>query len=229
MAKNQIRGCIFLVVILAVFSVIAFAVPFAKTSVFWIAYIFAVIAILYQIYVYKVSNIDSIEVKSRFYGFPIAKIGFVYLVIQLLISLLEMVTSAFLPTWVALVINVLPIAFAIIGCIAAESIRDEIVEQDVKLKKNLNNMRNLQSMSVTLIGLCENEDTKRIVQNVADEFKYSDPVSSEQTQNIENELQSQMNEIQKAIVDEDDEAVKVLCKRILVSLAERNRICKLDK
>ena len=229
MAKNQIRGCIFLVVILAVFSVIAFAVPFAKTSVFWIAYIFAVIAILYQIYVYKVSNIDSIEVKSRFYGFPIAKIGFVYLVIQLLISLLEMVTAAFLPTWVALVINVLPIAFAIIGCIAAESIRDEIVEQDVKLKKNLNNMRNLQSMSFSLIGLCENEDMKKFVQNVAEEFKYSDPVSSELTENIENELKAQMDEIQKAILDEDNEAVKVLCKRILVSLAERNRICKLDK
>ena len=99
----------------------------------------------------------------------------------------------------------------------------------MKLKKNLNNMRNLQSMSVTLVGLCANEETKKIMQNVADEFKYSDPVSSEQTQNIESELQSQMNEIQKAIVDEDDEAVKVLGKRILVSLTERNRVCRLNK
>ena len=229
MTKNQIRGSIFLVVILAVFSVIAFAVPFAKTSVFWVAYIFAVVAILYQIYVYKVSNIDSTEVKSRFYGFPIAKIGLFYLVIQLVISLVEMITAAFLPTWVALVINVLPIAFAIIGCIAVESIRDEIAEQDVKLKKNLNNMRNLQSMSFSLIGLCENEDMKKFVQNVAEEFKYSDPVSSELTESIEGELQVQMDEIQKAILDEDAESVKVLCKRILVSLAERNRICKLDK
>ena len=90
-------------------------------------------------------------------------------------------------------------------------------------------MRNLQSMSVTLVGLCANEETKKIMRNVADEFKYSDPVSSEQTQNIESELQSQMDEIQKAIVDEDNEAVKILCKRMLVCLAERNRICKLNK
>lgn len=229
MTKNQIRGCIFLVVILTVLSVIAFAVPFAKTAVFWLAYIFATVAILFQIYVYKVSHIDSNEVKSRFYGFPIAKVGLIYLIVQLLISLVEMITAAFLPIWVALVINVLPIALAIIGCIAAETIRDEIVEQDIKLKTNLNNMRNLQSMSVTLVGLCANEETKKIMQNVADEFKYSDPVSSEQTQNIESELQSQMNEIQKAIVDEDDEAVKVLGKRILVSLTERNRVCRLNK
>ena len=55
MSKNRLRGYITLAVLLAVFSVVAFAAPFSKTAVFWLAYVFGVIAIAYQIYVFQMS------------------------------------------------------------------------------------------------------------------------------------------------------------------------------
>lgn len=229
MSKNRVRGYLTLAVIFMVFSIITFVVPFSKTIVFWIAYIFAVIAILYQIYIFKISFFGTEKVKSKLYGFPIARIGVIYLVIQLIISLFEMAFAVLLPTWVVIVINVIFVAMAIIGCIATDAMRDEIVRQDIQLKKNVSNMRALQSMSATIVGQCSNADLKKIVQSMADEFKYSDPVSSDQTKDIETELQNQMNEIQKAIIDGDDDSVKVLCNKIVGSLAERNRICALNK
>lgn len=90
-------------------------------------------------------------------------------------------------------------------------------------------MRALQSMSAALAGQCNEADIKEIVRNMADEFQFSDPVSSEQTKDLEQELQNQMNEIQKALVDGDLAAVKTLCGKILGSLAERNRLCALNK
>ena len=67
MGKNEIRGYIVDAILLIVFSVIAFAAPFAKTGVFWMAYLFGVIAIAYQIYVFKISFDQGEDVKSKFY------------------------------------------------------------------------------------------------------------------------------------------------------------------
>ena len=229
MGRNKLRGYITLVVLWLVVSVVAFAVPFSKSAVFWLAYGFAVIAIVYQIYVFQIAFSEEGDVKSKFYAFPIARVGVIYLAVQLVISFIEMTFAAFLPIWLAVVVNIFPLSMAIIGCIAADVVRDEIARQDIRLKKDVSNMRELQSMSAALVGRCSSGDLKDIIQRMADEFKFSDPVSSEQTNNLEKEIRNQMNEIQKAIVDDDPESVKMLSNEILGNLAERNRICALNK
>lgn len=229
MGKNEIRGYIVDAILLIVFSVIAFAAPFAKTGVFWMAYLFGVIAIAYQIYVFKISLDRGDDVKSKFYGFPIARVGVVYLGVQLVISLVEMCLAAIIPMWVSVIVNVLPIAFALIGCIAAEVMRDEIVRQDIKIKTDVGNMRALQSQTASFVGMCQDAEAKKLLQDLADDFKYSDPVSSEVTKEMETELKFLVNEIQRALVDDDMKSVEGFCVRVKASLAERNRICKLGK
>lgn len=229
MSKNGARGYIVLLIILLFFSIVAFVPPFSMTAAFWIAYVFAVIAIAFQIYVFKISFSGEGNAKSKFYGFPIAKVGVVYLIVQLTISLVEICLAAILPAWVVVIVNIVPIAFAIVGCVAAEAMRDEIVRQDVVLKKDVSNMRGLQSLSVSLVGQCTDTDLKVTIQKLADDFKYSDPVSSEQTKAIESELETQMKELQRAVIDNDVESSKVLCVNLTNSLAERNRVCALNK
>lgn len=229
MGKNEIRGYIVDAVLLIVFSVIAFAAPFAKTGVFWMAYLFGVIAIAYQIYVFQISFSQGDDVKSKFYGFPIARVGVIYLAVQLVISLIEMCLAAIVPVWVAVIVNILPIAFALIGCIAAEVMRDEIVRQDIKIKTDVGNMRALQSQTASFVGMCQDAEVKKLLQDLADEFKYSDPVSSESTKEMETELKFLVNEIQRSLVDGDMKSVKDFLVRVKASLAERNQVCKLGK
>ena len=229
MSKNGKRGYAVLAILLVVFSVISFAVPFTKNEVFFMAYIFGVIAIAFQIYVFHISFQHGEGAKSKFYGIPIVNIGWYYLSVQLILSALEMGIAYFLPTWIAIVVNIVPISLALIGCIAAEVMRDEIERQDVQLKKDVSNMRVLQSMSASFVGMCSDEERKKQLQNLADEFKYSDPVSSEDTKELESELQQMMKELQTTIIDDDMVTVNVLCLKILAGLNERNRICKLGK
>lgn len=229
MTKNRLRGYIILAVVLVVYSLITFVAPFKMTASFWVAYIFGIIAIIYQIYVFKISFSKGENVKSKFYGFPIVKIGVVYLLIQLVISLVEMCLAAFIPTWIVIIINMIPIAVAAIGCIVADAMRDEIVRQDVQLKKEVSNMRALQSMSTALVGQCPDNSLKGELRRLADEFKYSDPVSSEATKEIENELSIQMKELQKSLIDGDFEGTKAFCSKLINALSERNRICALNK
>ena len=228
MSKNATRGILTLVILLAVFSVIAFVIPFPKNTVFWIAYVCGVFAVLFQLYIFK-SSFGKEDARSRFYGFPIARLGIYYLVIQLVVSIVEIALSKFLPTWVVILVNVVIFAAALIGCITTETMRDEIVRQDGKLKESVFNIRELQSISATLVDQCEDEELKKSLKKLADEFRYSDPLSSEKTMALEKEMQTRIGELQQAVTDDDTKSAKQLCDRLAGSLRERNRICAVNK
>ena len=167
--------------------------------------------------------------KSKFYGFPIARIGVIYLVVQLLVSIAEMCWASKIPAWVVLIINVIIFAVAAIGCIAAETARDVVVGQEAKVKQNISNMRSLQAVSAGLAGQCSDEALKKDLQKLADEFKFSDPVSSNATSALEAELDAQLNGLKNALGNGDYDTAKSLCDKLLNGLSERNRICKLNK
>ena len=186
-------------ILLIVFTVIMFAFPFSKTVVFGLAYVFGMFAIIAQIYFLRIAFENGEDAKSKFYGFPIAKIGMLYLVIQLILSLIECIMAAFLPIWAVVVANVLPIGIAVVGSVAADTMRDEIVRQDATLIRDLSNMRNLQSESLALVDICQDEQLKSDLQKLADDFRYSDPVSSESTKEIEEELKEYIGKIQELL------------------------------
>lgn len=229
MKKNSARVITLLAILLVVFSVIAFAIPFEKNGEFAVAYIFSVIAIVYQLYILKISFDHGKDAKSKFYGFPIARVGAYYLIGQLAVSVVEMALAAFLPAWVAIVINVILLAVVLIGCITAEIMRDEIERQDNNLKKVVVNMRNLQSLSSTVASMCEDATVKLKLQNLADEIKFSDPVSSEITEEIEQNIIAQMKEIQNAVIEKDYAGAGKLADKVLVDVKERNRLCAVGK
>lgn len=70
---------------------------------------------------------------------------------------------------------------------------------------------------------------KSIVKKIADELRFSDPVSSDATAELENEMRSQLADIQQAIVERDAEGAKTLCEKMMGNLMERNRMCSINK
>ena len=218
---------ILLAVVAAVFSLIAFVLPVEKTAVFWIAYGCGLFALLFQLYIFKISFEG--DAKSRFYGFPIARVGVYYLPAQLVLSIAEIALASIIPLWVAVIVNALLLALAVIGCVTTDAMRDEIIRQDGQLKKDVSRMRELQSLAASMLAQCTDEDMRQTIKKIADELRFSDPVSSEATAELEEDMRSQMKDIQQAIVDVDEEGVKSLCAKLLGSLTERNRICSISK
>ena len=66
-------------------------------------------------------------------------------------------------------------------------------------------------------------------QKLSDAFRYSDPVTNDATKDAEHELSACMDELEHAMLDNDAESAKILMKRTAAQLAERNRLCKLNK
>ena len=200
--KNTTRVCIVLAVVLAVFCVVAFALPFVKNGVFWVSLIMGVVAIAAQLYVMKTAFAKGESARSKFYGWPIARVGVLYLAAQL--------------------------GVAAIGFIATDATRDEIERQDVKLKKDVTAMRDLQSKARAMVGQLDG-DAGKALEELSDKLRYSDPVSSDAVREIEEELAKCLDTLQQAVVDGDRDAVLTLCRKASLTLAERNRVCKLNK
>ena len=227
--KNMTRSMIILAIVLVLYCILAFAIPFVRGGVFWLSFVFTLIAICAQFYVLKTSFDHGESARSKFYGFPIARIGLVYLVVQLIAGFVCMALGLVLPAWVALVVFVIILAAAAIGLITTEGIRDEVERQDEVLKKNVANMRDLQSKAAAIAAQCEDEGTRKALNALADKFRFSDPVSSAATAEAEAGLAALTDELQAAVLDRDAEAAVSLAGKLEAALAERNRLCRLNK
>ena len=229
MKKDTMRGIAGLGVLLILYILIAFLIPFAKTATYWVSFVFTLIAfcvVAASIYIAFVKNPDA---KSRFYGFPIARIGVIYGVAQLLAGLLLMALGKWVPVWPAVLVYAIMLGAAVIGLISADAVAEQIHAQDAKLKKDVAAMRTIQSKLIVLPGQCEDPVTAKCLTQLAEEIRFSDPVSSEATQETEADLNALTDELQKAVLEHDTAAAQNLCKRCQAVLMERNRLCKLEK
>ena len=230
LSKNAVRILLFAGIALVCFNVIAFLVPFCKTGTFWTGYIFGMLAIVLQLVVMKVAFHGAESVRSKFYGFPIARIGVIYGICQILLSFAAMALSVFIPFWIPMVVFILMLAAAAAGCIAADAVRETIEKTDEKLVKDVSTMRNIQSKMNLLVSQSDCPETlKKALSGLNDDIKYSDPVSGKATEELETELGGLISELQKTVVDGETESAIALCKKAKGILAERNRVCKLSK
>lgn len=229
LSKGKFQTILILAIVLAAYLLLAFVIPFAKTAVFWLALVFTLAAFGVQLYVLKLSFTKGRDARSKFYGFPIARIGVVYLIVQIALSFLFMAIAKICAAWIAGIVFVLLLAAAVVGVIAADAMRDEVERQDARLKTDVATMRALQSRAAALVSRCEDAELKADAQKLSDVFRYSDPMTNNATVDAEHELAACMDELERAVLDNDTESARTFIKRTAAQLAERNRLCKLNK
>ena len=86
-------------------------------------------------------------------------------------------------------------------------------------------MRAIQSKANQMAALCADPGVKKF----AEEVRYSDPVSADALAEIERDLAAAVDELQAAVVDGDNANIPALTRKASAVLAERNRLCKLNK
>lgn len=187
------------------------------------------IAFIVQVPVMTVAFRYGDSPKSRFYGFPVARVGILYPLAQLVLNFLFMLLSSLIPVWVGVLIYVILFAAAAVGFIATDAIRENIEQQDEKLKIDVATMRKLQSDALVLTAKCKDANAQPALKKLAEALRFSDPVSKPALAEIEEKLVSCMVELQKAVSDENQEAVAAICAKFDEILIERNQLCKLTK
>ena len=221
MKKNSSKGYLILGILLVLVSVIAFAVPSAKNTAFWISYGFTVLAFAAQIAIWKAAFGRAEFLKSKFLGFPIVHIGIVYLVVQII----DLAVFLFIPT--------LPIWSAVVACaviagvsvcmIASDVGRSEIERVSAKVREKTFYIKQLQVDVELLAGAETDTATKSALTRLAEKIRYSDPMSDGQLADIEDRITVKFAELKSSA-----DKVKII-NELNSLLDERNRKCKLLK
>lgn len=225
--KKCLRGYILIAFIFLIFNIAT--VPFSKNIVFWIAYFFSVIAILMQVNTLHEMMKSRALIKDRTYDFPVLRISVLYLALQITAGLLLMGFSTKIPVFAAALIEVVILAAAVMGLFAARSMRTEALRQDDRLEEELIKMKELQSRVDLLTSQCEETQIREILHKLAEEVRYSNPLSRVITEEIEEEISVLFTEIEAAALDGDVKNAFGLCERMTGLLRERDRICKYGK
>lgn len=227
MKKDTIRFGLLAAILLVLYLLVAFLIPFAKTPVFWLSFGYTLAAFVVAGAAFWIAFLRHPGAKSRFYGFPIARIGGIYWLTQLIVGLAAMARGSWIPVWLAVLVYTALLGAAAIGLIAADAVADEIHTQDAKLRQNVTVMRTLQSQVSQLD--CTDPEAAAAVKKFAEELRYSDPVSSPALAETERDLSAAVANLQSAVLDNDTPAIKQLCRTASLLLTERNRLCKLNK
>ncbi|WP_405353501.1 hypothetical protein [Ruminococcus sp.] len=222
MKKNKGMAYAVLAIAFVLFNVIAFAVPTAKTSTFWIAYVFAAVAFVSQIAIWKFTFKGADTLKSKFLGIPLISVGITYLIIQLIAFAIFMAFSI-APTWIAIVVCALILGISAICLIGTETGREEINRVEEKVEKKVFYIKALQ-VDVEMLASTETDaDTKAALTKLAEKIRFSDPMSNEVLSEIEAEITAKVKELKTA----ENKSAIITVLDLLIT--ERNKKAKLLK
>lgn len=187
MKKNTKLAYAVLGIVFILFNVIAFAVPTDKTTAFWIAYAFTVVAFALQVGIFKVTE----TLKSKFLGVPIIYVGVIYLVVQL-IAFVAFMVFPIIPSWVTVIVCASILGISAICLFSADVARDEINRVEEKVNQKVFYIRELQADVEVLAEQEQNPEIKTSLTRLAEKIRYSDPMSNVALADLEARIQEKV-------------------------------------
>lgn len=171
------------------------------------------------------------EMTSKFYGFPIFKIAYMYPLVQFAVGLLICIIAAFVavPYWVALILSLIILGASSIGVIATDNAR-YIVEQTEAESERVTKATKMFNLNIaSVLDLCTEPSVKIELEKLAESFRFSDPVSIDATEDIESTIMEKLENLKISISSSDSDENIAKITELKNLLAERNRICKVSK
>lgn len=232
MTKKQKQTAIILGIAIVVLTVIVFVIPFHKGGTFWVAYISELLAIALQIPIFKLAYDNADDLKSKVLGFPIFRVGYIYLGVQTIASVILFALGGIFqsfPIWISIVLCMLILAFAIVGSIAADIAREEVTKIEEVQHVDTRFIKEMRIKSQNLVGRTNNTELKKKLESLAEDFKYSDPVSSDAIKDYENKISAKISVLEEYLSADDYERAEKVCVELKQILSDRNAACKLNK
>lgn len=226
-SKNRKQSLIVVLIVLVVYNMIAFVLPFYRGGMFWTGYGFSMAAILLTAGV-GFYALGREGLRSKVYGWPLLTLVWYYLIVQLIISLLQMSLS-FIPFQYGIALNVILLGACLVGLIVTDIGKEEIERIDDKIKEKVFYIKSLQADLEGMLGRITDEAAKKSVKDLAEAVRYSDPMSNPQLASIENKIQVKTAGLADAVNSSDPAVIQALCDEVHQLIAERNRKCEMLK
>lgn len=223
MNKARISLVISAILILALFCVIAFVVPFVREDSFWIGFGFTAFAVLLvlgtSLYAFR-----SDSARSRFYGMPLPLMLWSYLIIQVVLGFIFM-AAYMIPVWISLLICLILAVVYLLGLVAVAPAAAHAENFDRKVAAKTDFIKTLAS-AVKLMELrVADPALAREIHALQEDIRYSSPMSSPSLALLESRIQGKVEEL-SGLVDSDPAAASALCRELRLLVAERTEKCR---
>ncbi len=228
--KSKNTSIIIYAVIAVLYLVCFFAIPFEKNAITWTAFAFGFVSIIGGAIAAFVSFENGQELKSKIYGFPIFRLGYYYTIVQLILTVIFCTAGSFieLPVWIVVVSGAILLGVFIIGVISVDRVREVVERQDISDAINTKTVETFRLDIDSLVRKSPDANVQRAMEKLAEEFKYSDPMSSEATRGIEEEIKGKIEELASALVSDPGRSMGII-DEVRGLLENRNRVCRSSK
>lgn len=227
MKKVSWISTIVLAIVFLLINFVFLIIPLEKNVSFWLADVFIVVALLVQVCVNHM--LDSKQLTGRVFNLPIYEIGYKYLFVQLVVSIFIVLLSKIIPVWFVLFVEAIIIAAYSIVFIMAKNTKDAIEKMEYTHQKQSSFIRSMTEYVGAMKKMVRHEALKNSLQNLEEDFRFSDPVSCEELSEIEREITQVFQELQNMITVQNFTMAIELCDGIKDLLVKRNALCKMYK
>ena len=214
-------------IILLIYIMIFLVVPFSKNESSWISFAFTIVAILFSLLVSKIAFKDSKKSLSVLYAYPVFRIGFVYMLIQLVIGSVVSIIGCWYEVsyWIPLVVYMCLLGIVVILIILADNTRDMVEDIGVKTLKDTCKFDTIKMEMDIIEKTCAADLLESELRELAREIRFSDPVSSDMTKNLEESIQDEVRKLKDIVISQDKAGIKEKSVYIRNLVIERNNVC----
>ena len=222
MRKNEKRFLVTILVLLAAYCLLALLLPFAKGPVYWVAFGCGAAAILLTAVVFFALLRRRFTAKSRLFGFSVALLCLLYLLLQLAGSFAVMALGERVPLWGAAAVFGVLLVLAVLGSLPGAKSEDG--GKRPAAPKKPEGIKALQERVSTLGPLCKKPEDSRAINSLVAAFRYSDPTGGEALREVEAELEKAVSALEEAV--KKGSGIEELSRSAQALLKERTRLQK---
>lgn len=229
MKRRYISFGIIYFIILALYMLLFWVIPFEKDTAVIFAHVFALLSVLVSFGVFIVA-FQGDELKSKVYGIPITYISVLHMTIQIGFSFVIALINSFteVETWIVVVIAAIMFAVCLIGIIMTDAMKNEIELQERSVRNRTKNIRTLCMQVGNICSECNNVQLKAKLNKLEEELKYSDPVSRDDLVEIEGRISSKISELTSVVNSDTNYSLRMI-DEIIDLVSFRNKKCKEGK
>jgi hypothetical protein len=163
-----------------------------------------------------------------FYNISLIRTSYAGLIASFIFGGICMLISP-LPYWVGVIVCAIVLAVNIISVVKATAAIDEVERIDEKIKVQTFFIKALSVDADTLMASAKSDSVKAECKKVYEAIRYSDPMSNNVLEPIEDQIAIKFGEFANVVKANDEASVKDLANELIILVADRNKKCKLLK
>ncbi|RGY96666.1 hypothetical protein [Clostridium sp. AM58-1XD] len=216
------------IILFIVYNVLFFIIPFPKGAASWVAYGFSILSFIISGGISFHAFKEATTLKSKVYGFPIFMVGNIYLACQIAFCIIIYILAASLPMpcWISVIVSVILLGMALIGVIATDSVRNTIESIEKKEEIQTRTMAYFRIDMESIADSCRDPELSHKLHDLSEEFKYSDPVSSEDLAEAETHISFEVSLLSGLVSSGNNAAAAEKVALLHNLLSDRNRRCR---